>query len=109
MDHGLYLIGTFLGVKPVTKKDGSAVNGMYKLGVDVAPAHVEREFARDAVFFDQDRETGEPTKVAQQLDALALPVGSPVAVRVTASTSDGSKWVNYNAVSVEALTEPAKK
>ena len=100
--RGLYLVGSYQGVAPAQRGDGSTVPGMFKLSVDVA-REGGRPWPRDAVFFDMDQETGEPTSVARVLEDDEPDIGSLVAVKVAATTTEGSKYVNMRAVGLLSL------
>ena len=106
MNHGLQLVGVVKAVGPVTRRDGSAVRGMFRIEVDIAAADSDREFVRDAVFFDTDQDTGEESRIAARLRERPLVPGEVVAVKVIAKASEsgGKYYVNYTATGVEVVT-----
>lgn len=100
LHHGLCVIGRFAGVEPVTKRDGTTVSGMFNLLVDCGRSYPER-----LTFFETD-DLGEPSRVARALDSLGDRLGDDeVLVPVKASTSEGSKYANLEALTVWLLAD----
>jgi hypothetical protein len=102
MLQGLLVVGTFDGVHQVTRKDGSAVDGLFRIDVGVGTP-----YPRTATFSEVDRDTGEPTPVYSQLAKLSLRPSERIAVKVSTRVSKG--YANLTAVAVFALDrEPSQ-
>lgn len=96
---GLMLIGEFIGVEPVTKKDGSTVPGFSRIMVNIARDGAEA-MPSDATFNTADRDTGEPSNFAQVLSQLKPKPGDLLVVKVKPTTNSGSGFVNRTAIDV---------
>lgn len=99
--RGLLLVGTYQGTKPVAKRDGSLVPGMHKLQLDVSTT--DRPMIRDAAFFEDDLDTGEPTTIARLLSEGEPKLGDVVAVKVRSGTQQGSGFVNLTALAFHVI------
>jgi hypothetical protein len=108
--EGLCLVGTFGGVRGVSygaahpSKAGQPVPGMYDVIVNVTNAAGE-VYERRASFFRNDKDSGEPTRVAQELDS-GITVGEPLMVVVKTRSHKDSDFVNLDAVRVVAVAAP---
>lgn len=103
LHHGLCVIGKFAGVEPVTRKDGTSVTGLFKLLVDTG-----RSWPLGLTFRDVD-DLGEPSRVAEALDRLGDRLGDDeVVVPVTASTQEGSRYSNLDALTIWLLEDRLK-
>lgn len=98
--NGLYLIGTLEGVEQVRygaqhEKAGEPVPGFYRATVAIGVAWDGSSMTRQLSFNATDRESGEPTKVAKQLEAIGD--GTRVAVAVsTKLPRPGGKYVELD-------------
>jgi len=108
MNRGLLLVGIYRGTSSVNYKDGKPVPNMFKIELDCS--NTDRPWIRDAAFFDVDQQTGQLSRVAEQLGNDAPKVGDLIAVQVSTSTSAGSQgrtFVNLTVLGFEVL-EAAK-
>lgn len=96
--RGLFLIGSYQGSEPVTKRDGGVISGFRKVKVVVTPAGAE-PYTRDASYNTADRDTGEATPFSLALDKAKLSPGDEVAIKVTGKASAGG-YVNLEALAI---------
>lgn len=104
MRDGIYVVGQFLGLSPVARRDGSEVEGLCKLSVRAGSGVI------DLIFFetDTDRQTKEvkPSGVALDLSRLDLSHGERIAARGVAVVK-GDGWLNWRCYGVERADELA--
>lgn len=101
---GTLVIGRFVKSGPVIKGDGTVVEGLYNVEVDVSMgggSSLTRRVSYNAV----DQETGEPTPFSTQLGLLKAKTGDAVVCKVAVTTRQGSQYANLNGRSIARLAD----
>ncbi len=109
-ERGVFLVGAFVGVDPVLRKNGDKVPGLFRVQVDCGVG--EQTFLRDASFFRTDNQTGEPTAMAASLAEYDGGEGAEVRVLVTPTASvdhNGKAWANLQALGIETISGAPSK
>lgn len=107
-NRGLMLIGRYVGRGPIFygakhPRHGEAVEGLERLSVDIVADGVGSSVERDVSYNTADRDTGDQTDVAAELDRLALQPGEVVACKVRPRSSPGG-YVNLDLIQIARVT-----